>query len=72
MDTKQILAAVKAEVTRLNKVIALLETDTPNSSTPAATNGRKPKTHKWTAAERKAMSLKQKARWAKIKAAKKR
>ena len=68
MDTREILAAVKAEVSRLNKVIALLEGGTPapapsttntNSSTPP-----KRKAHTWTAAEKKAMSIKQKALWA--------
>jgi len=70
MNTSQILAAVKAEVSRLNKVIALLETDS-DSPTQPATHAGNPKAHKWTAAERKAMSLKQKARWAKIKSGKK-
>jgi hypothetical protein len=70
MDTREILAAVRAEVSRLNKVIALLEGGTPapsttttNSSTTNSTTPKR-KTHKWTAAQKKAMSIKQKALWA--------
>ena len=68
MDTREILAAVKAEVSRLNKVIALLEGGTP-APTPSTTNTNsstppKRKVHKWTAAQKKAMSIKQKALWA--------
>jgi hypothetical protein len=59
-----ILAAVRAERDRLNKVIALLEGEqvVVSRAAKAKSHGRK-----WTAAERKAMSLKQKARWAKKK-----
>jgi len=67
MDTREILAAVKAEVSRLNKVVALLEggAATTTSPTPAASStAPKKKPHKWTAAEKKAMSIKQKALWA--------
>lgn len=77
MDTKQILAEVKAEISRLQKVVDLLEGGTPSSSSraPAATQVAKTTTkrkgHKWTEAERKAMSLKQKARWAAKKKGKK-
>jgi hypothetical protein len=70
MDTREILSAVKAEVSRLNKVIALLEGGTPTPST-TATNSTTPnsstpkrKAYKWTAAQKKAMSIKQKALWA--------
>jgi alanyl-tRNA synthetase len=61
-----ILAAVKAERDKLNRVIALLE-PTPTTIPHTA----KKQGHKWTDAERKAMSLKQKAAWAKRRKAKK-
>ena len=68
MDTREILAAVKAEVSRLNKVIALLEGGTPapapSTTTTNSTTTPKRKAHTWTAAEKKAMSIKQKALWA--------
>ena len=68
MDTREILAAVKAEVSRLNKVIALLEGGTPapapTTTTTNSTTTPKRKAHKWTAAQRKAMSIQQKALWA--------
>jgi hypothetical protein len=59
-----ILAAVKAERDRLNKVIALLE-GTPTTTIVRKTKTSKKHGHKWTAAEKKAMSLRQKAIWAK-------
>ena len=68
MDTKQILSAVKSEIARLQKVVDLLQdgaatpTNRPAATAGAAASGRK--AHKWTQAERHAMSLKQKARWA--------
>lgn len=65
MDTHQILQAVKAEISRLQKVVDLLEGSTP--SPKAAVASRKHKGHKWTAAQRRAMSDLQKARWAKKK-----
>jgi hypothetical protein len=62
-----ILAAVKAERDRLNKVIALLE-GTPTTTIVRTTKtARKKHGHKWTAAEKKAMSVRQKAIWAKKK-----
>jgi hypothetical protein len=67
MDTREILAAVKAEVSRLNKVIVLLEGGTPApapTTTSPTTTTPKRKVHKWTQAQRKAMSIKQKALWA--------
>jgi hypothetical protein len=69
MDTKQILTEVKAEISRLQKVVDLLESGTTTRSnraptTQAAKTATKRKGHQWTDAERKAMSLKQKARWA--------
>jgi hypothetical protein len=66
MDTREILASVKAEVLRLNKVIALLEggTPAPAAATTSTTTAPKRKAHTWTAAEKKAMSIKQKALWA--------
>jgi uncharacterized NAD(P)/FAD-binding protein YdhS len=65
MDTRQILTEVKAEISRLQKVVDLLEGSTPSPRTAAATAKRKG--HKWTAAQKKAMSEHQKAIWAKRK-----
>jgi hypothetical protein len=72
MDTRQILTEVKAEISRLQKVVDLLEggTTTPiraSSTGGGMSGGGKHKGRQWTEAERKAMSLKQKARWAKQK-----
>ena len=70
MDTRQILTEVKAEISRLQKVVDLLEGGTTSSLSRASNTGGgmsgsgKRKGHKWTTAQRKAMSLKQKARWA--------
>jgi hypothetical protein len=71
MDTRQILTEVKAEISRLQKVVDLLEGGTTPSSTRTPAAIAKPKVHKWTDAERKAMSLKQKALWAAKKKGKK-
>jgi hypothetical protein len=69
MDTRQILTEVKAEISRLQKVVDLLEGGTTSNrpATQTAKTATKHKGHQWTEAERKAMSLKQKARWAKQK-----
>jgi hypothetical protein len=68
MDTREILTAVKSEISRLQKVVDLLESGTSNRpTTQVAKTTTKRKGHRWTDAERKAMSLKQKARWAKRK-----
>lgn len=69
MDTRQILTEVKAEISRLQKVVDLLEGGTTSNRPPTqvAKATTKRKGHQWTEAERKAMSLKQKARWAKKK-----
>jgi hypothetical protein len=64
MDTRQILSEVKAEISRLNKVVALLEGGTPAPTPTTNSTTPKRKAHKWTAAQRKAMSIAQKARWA--------
>lgn len=68
MDTREILTAVKSEISRLQKVVDLLEGGTSSSNrapaTQAAKTTTKRKVHQWTDAERKAMSLAQKARWA--------
>jgi len=70
-----LLQLAKQERDRLNKVIALLEADTteaPAAKTAAAKPARKKSTpHQWTDAERKAMSVKQKALWAAKKKSKK-
>jgi hypothetical protein len=75
MDTRQILTEVKAEISRLQKVVDLLEggTTTPTRGpvTQVAKTTTKRKGHQWTDAEREAMSLKQKARWAAKKKGKK-
>jgi len=78
--TMDLLKLVKQERDRLNKVIALLEPGASTSnSTPAKHTGasasnsaprNKQKVHKWTDEERKAMSIKQKALWAKKRKAK--
>jgi hypothetical protein len=63
-----ILAVAKAERDRLNKVIAMLEPEAPTST---KSKGKPRGRHQWTEAERKAMSIKQKALWAKKKKVKK-
>ena len=73
MDTRQILTEVKAEISRLQKVVDLLEGGTTSSLSRASNTGGgmsgsgKRKGHKWTTAQRKEISLTQKARWAKQK-----
>jgi len=70
-----LLQLAKQERDRLNKVIALLESDTTGA--PAAITAtakpvkKKNNGHQWTEAERKAMSVKQKALWAAKKKSKK-
>ena len=62
-----LLQLAKQERDRLNKVIALLESDmtaAPVATTAAAKPTKKSTPHQWTEAERKAMSVKQKALWA--------
>lgn len=65
MDTKAILAAVKQEIGRLQKVADLLEPSNPLTPVSAVTKTPAKKGHRWTAAQRKAMSAKLKASWAK-------
>jgi hypothetical protein len=62
-----ILAAVRAERDRLNKVIALLEGEGGEYRPVLPIKGKtaKKQGRKWTAAEREAMSRKQRALWAK-------
>ena len=70
MDTRQILTEVKAEISRLQKVVDLLEGGTTASPIRASSTGGgmsgggKRKGHQWTEAERKALSIKQKRLWA--------
>ncbi|HEY6763644.1 MAG TPA: hypothetical protein VI386_02645 [Candidatus Sulfotelmatobacter sp.] len=62
-----LLQLAKQERDRLNKVIALLESDTtagPATTAVARPTKKKSNGHQWTEAERKAMSVKQKALWA--------
>lgn len=58
-----ILKLAKQERDRLNKVIAMLEPE-GETSTPKSHKTQKRKGHEWTAAERKAMSIRQKRIWA--------
>jgi hypothetical protein len=70
MDTREILTAVKSEISRLQKVVDLLEVGTTSRVSTSASNQTSPtkrKSRKWTAAQRKAMSLHQKQIWAKRK-----
>jgi copper homeostasis protein CutC len=70
MDTHQILQAVKAEISRLQKVVDLLEGGTtPSPKAVAAT--ATPKHRGLSTAARKRISKAQKARWAKVRASKK-
>jgi hypothetical protein len=71
-----LLQLAKQERDRLNKVIALLESDVTTAASVATTAAAKPAkkkstSHQWTEAERKAMSVKQKALWAAKKKSKK-
>lgn len=70
MDTNQILQAVKAEISRLQKVVDLLEGTAPSPKAAAATTTTR-KRPRLSAAARKRISLAQKARWAAFKAKKK-
>jgi hypothetical protein len=69
MDTHQILQAVKAEISRLQRVVNLLEETSPSPKAAAATTTSK-KRRGLSAAARKKISEAQKARWAKVKAKK--
>ena len=66
-----LLQLAKQERDRLNKVIALLESDMTAASATAKPAQKKSNGHQWTEAERKAMSVKQKALWAAKKKSKK-
>ena len=59
-----LLAIAKAERAKLDRVIYLLE-ELPKTEMLSSPKKSAKKGHQWTEAERKAMSLKQKARWAK-------
>jgi hypothetical protein len=67
MDTHQILQAVKAEISRLQKVVDLLKGGTSSSPKVASAKPRR----KMSAAGRKKIAAAQRARWAKVRAAKK-
>jgi hypothetical protein len=71
MDTHQILQAVRAEISRLQRVVALLEEGTSRSPKSAAATAAPRKSRGMSAAARKRISLAQKARWAKVRASKK-
>src|ERR1039458_8540001 len=67
MDTKNILADLKAELNRLNQAIAALESldGTATATTPAAIAAPKPsKRRGLTPAGRRRLSAMMKARWA--------
>jgi|GEM_PF-5911468 predicted RNA methylase len=70
-----LLQLAKQERDKLNRVIALLESEmtvAPAATTAAAKPVKKKQNrHQWTDAERKAMSAKQKALWAAKKKSKK-
>ena len=66
-----LLQLAKQERDRLNKVIALLESDMTAAAPAAQPAKKKSNAHQWTEAERKAMSVKQKALWAAKKKSKK-
>jgi hypothetical protein len=62
MDVRQL---VKEEISKLQKVLAILDAGTPTRKT----RGRKAKTsHTMSASARRRISAAQKARWAKVKA----
>jgi len=70
MDTNEILAAVKTEITRLQKVVNLLEGGTTHHSSIARAVART-KRPPLSAAARKRIAAGQKARWAAFRANKK-
>jgi hypothetical protein len=61
-----ILSMLKAERAKLDRIIAMLESESTVAKKTAAQPAKKSvgTRHQWTDAERKAMSLKQKALWA--------
>jgi hypothetical protein len=65
MDIKGMIGEVEAEIAKLQSVANALR-GIESSQTKSGTTTKR-KGHQWTEAERKAMSLKQKARWAKQK-----
>jgi hypothetical protein len=65
LDIKGMLGEVEAEIAKLQSVANALRGIASSQNKSGTTT--KGKGHQWTDAERKAMSLKQKARWAKQK-----
>ena len=63
MDTQTILFAVKAEISRLQKVVDVLEPST--TTKPASVINPAKKGHVWTQAQRAEMSRKLRASWTK-------
>jgi hypothetical protein len=61
-----ILSMLKSERAKLDRIIAMLESESTVATKTAAKPAKKSAgtRHQWTDAERKAMSLKQKALWA--------
>lgn len=62
-----ILSTLKAERAKLDRVITMLEADLPTIGSPVSrptTAKKKTKRRPWTEAEKKAMSIQQKALWA--------
>ena len=70
MSRESIVAEVKQEITRLQQVLVLLGDSKKTTSAVVANNSGKPR-HRMSASARKRISAAQKARWAKIRAAKK-
>jgi hypothetical protein len=79
VSIENIVKEVRAEISRLQQVLALLGAETGHGVTPAARGGSmssgvvaglKPR-RKMSAAGRKRIAAAQRARWAKIRAAKK-
>ena len=70
MSRESIVAEVKQEITRLQQVLVLLGDSKKTTSAVVVNNSGKPR-HRMSASARKRISAAQKARWAKIRAAKK-
>lgn len=73
MSIDTIRQAVQAEIDKLQKILTLLGAETGHArvvSVQTAATVEKPK-RRWSAAARRKMALAQKARWAKVRAAKK-
>jgi hypothetical protein len=70
LSRESIAREVQAEIDKLQKILVLLGTSGHGVSVEKTATAEKPK-RRWSAAARRKMAAAQKARWAKIKAAKK-